>query len=98
MLHIPPTNLLLLATKQKPYKKVYLLTKNIGRIFWEKFSRMDQQAKKKKGVGGKIDRKSNMTKQKNERGDNKVESNDSPEIPDRGRHKTFLSSLRGTVP
>ena len=29
MLHIPPTNLLLLAPKQKPYKKVYLLTKNI---------------------------------------------------------------------
>ena len=29
MLHIPPTNLLLLAAKQEPYKKAYLLTKNI---------------------------------------------------------------------
>ena len=29
MLHIPPTNLLLLAAKQEPYKKVYLLMKNI---------------------------------------------------------------------
>ena len=29
MLCIPPTNLLLLADKQEPYKKVYLLTKNI---------------------------------------------------------------------
>ena len=35
--------------------------------------------------GGKKDRrKSNRTRQKNRRGDNKVESNDSPEIPDRG--------------
>ena len=29
MLHVPPTNLLLLAAKQEPYKKAYLLTKNI---------------------------------------------------------------------
>ena len=29
MLHIPPTNLRLLAAKQVPYKKAYLLTKNI---------------------------------------------------------------------
>ena len=34
MLHIPPTNLLLLTAKQEPYKKAYLLTKNI-----EEFSR-----------------------------------------------------------
>ena len=37
---------------------------------------MEQQAEK--------DRKSNRTRQKNKRGDSKVESNDSPEIPDRG--------------
>ena len=29
MLHIPPTNLLLLAAKQEPYKKAHLLTRNI---------------------------------------------------------------------
>ena len=29
MLHIPPTNLLLLTAKQEPYKKAYLFTKNI---------------------------------------------------------------------
>ena len=40
---------------------------------------MDQQAEKKKK-----DRQSNRTRQKNKRGDSKVESNDSPEIPDRG--------------
>ena len=52
MLHIPPTNLLLLAAKQEPYepyKKAYLLTKSIGRIFWKKFRRIDQQAEKKTG-------------------------------------------------
>ena len=32
----------------------------------------------------KIRQKGNRTKQKNKRGDSKVESNDSPEIPDRG--------------
>ena len=32
MLHIPPTNLLLLAAKQEPYKKAHLLTKEIGRV------------------------------------------------------------------
>ena len=30
-------------------------------------------------------KKSNRTRQKNESGDSKVESNDSPEIPDRGK-------------
>ena len=39
---------------------------------------MDQQAEKRK------DRKSNRTRQKNKRRDSKVESNDSPEIPDTG--------------
>ena len=33
MLHIPPTDLLLLAAKQEPYKKANLLTKDM-----EKFS------------------------------------------------------------
>ena len=47
VLHIPPTNLLLLAAKQEPYKKAYLLTKNVGRIFRKKFRRMDKQAEKR---------------------------------------------------
>ena len=39
----------------------------------------------KKGPEGRkrSDRKGNRTRQKNKRGDSKVESNDSPEIPDR---------------
>ena len=46
MLHIPPTKSLLLTAKQEPYKKAYLLTKNIGRIFWKKFRKKGQQAEK----------------------------------------------------
>ena len=40
----------------------------------------------KKGPAGRkrSDRKGNGTRQKNKRGDSKVESNDSPEIPYRG--------------
>ena len=48
-LHIPPTNLLLLAAKQEPYKKAYVLTKNISKNFLgEKIRRMDKQAEKDK--------------------------------------------------
>ena len=43
-LHIPPTNLLLLAPKQEPYKKANLLMKNTEEFSGKKFSRMDQQA------------------------------------------------------
>ena len=46
MLHIPPTNLLLLAAKQEPYKKAHILT------IWEKFRRKDQQAEKDRRVTG----------------------------------------------
>ena len=77
MLHIPPTNCLLLTAKQEPYKEAYLLTKNI-----EEFSgkSLDERASRQK----KIRQKGNRTRQKNKRGDSKVESNDSSEIPDRG--------------
>ena len=48
MLHIPPTNCLLLTTKQEPYKKAYNLNKKYSRIFWgKKVRRMGQQAEKK---------------------------------------------------
>ena len=70
---IPLANLLLLAARQEPYKKAYLLTKNIGRIFWEKFRRMGHQAKKRDKT-----EESNRTRQKNKRENSQVESNDSP--------------------
>ena len=68
-LHIPPTNLLLLTAKQEPNKNAYLLTKNI-----EEFSRksLEERASRQKKI------------RQNKTGDSKVESNDSPEIPDRG--------------
>ena len=44
---------------------------------------MGQQAEQK-DLAGKKDRKSIRTRKKSKRGDSKVESNDSPEIPDRG--------------
>ena len=74
--HVPPTNLLLLAAEQEPYKKSLFLNEKYLRIFWKRLSRMDQQTEKK-------DRKSNRTRQNNKRVDSKVESNCSPEIPDR---------------
>ena len=49
MLHIPPTYLLL-AAKQEPYKKAYLLMKNIEE-FSGKFRRKDQQAEKDRQKG-----------------------------------------------
>ena len=56
---------------------------------------MNQQAKKKEKK--RSDRKSNRARQKNKRGDSKVGSNDSREIPDAGwgRHQTSTASLRG---
>ena len=48
MLHIPPTNLLLLAAKQESYKKSLSLNEKYWRIFLKKFRRMVQQTKKDK--------------------------------------------------
>ena len=48
MLHIPPTNCLLLTAKQEQYKKAYLLTKNIEEFSGKTFRRKDQQAEKDK--------------------------------------------------
>ena len=76
-LHIPLTNLLLLAAKQESYKTAYLFTKNTEEFSKKKFRRKEQQAEK-----GKIERVTGLGRRT--RGDSKVESNDSPEIPDRG--------------
>ena len=86
MLQIPPTNCLLLTAKQEPHKKAYLLTKNI-----EEFSgkSLEERASRQKT----IDRKGNRTRQKNKRGDSKVELNDNPEIPDK-RETSDIPGLR----
>ena len=93
MMHILPTNLLPQAAKQEPYEKAYLLTKNIEQFSGKSSGEWTSRQGKKKE-----DRKSNRTRQKNKRGDSKVESNDSPEIPDRGediRHPGAPVPLRG---
>ena len=50
MLHIPPTNLLLLSAKQEQYMIQKSLSRNEKhcRIFWKKFRRKDQHAEKDK--------------------------------------------------
>ena len=60
MLHIPSTNCLLLAAKQKSYKKAHLLTKNSEECFGEKKIRDSGPAGRKKS-----DRKGYRTRQKN---------------------------------
>ena len=47
MLHISPTNLLLLAAKQEQYKKPISKRKILEEFSEKKFRRMDQQAEKK---------------------------------------------------
>ena len=55
MLHIPPTNCLLLTAKQEPYKKAYLLTKNIeefsGKSLEERASRQKTIRQRVIGLG-----------------------------------------------
>ena len=73
-LYIPLTNLLL-AAKHEPYKKAYLCKENTeqfsGKSSEEWTSRQEKITQ------------SNRTRQKNQSGESKVESNDSPKIPDR---------------
>ena len=76
MLHTPLTNLLLLAAKQESYKRAYLLTK-----YTEEFS--GKSSEERTSRQKKIEKVTGLGR-RNKRGDSKVESNDSPEIPDRG--------------
>ena len=62
MLHILLTNLLLLAAKQEPYKKAYLLTKNIEEFSGKSSGEWTSRQKKK--IRQKL-RESNRTRQKN---------------------------------
>ena len=74
MLHIPLTNYQLLAVKQEPHQKANLFNKKILKNFPEKkIRKMGQYAKERQALG--ICRRQR---------DSKVESNDSPEISDRG--------------
>ena len=89
MLNIPPTNCLLLTAKQEPYKKAYLLTKNIEEFSGKEIRRKGQQAENDKtervtGLGRRtrkeIAKWNQMTALRFQTG---------------GRHQTSPASLRG---
>ena len=86
MFHIPPTNLLLLADKQEPYKKAYLLTKNIEEFFWKKVQKNGPGDKKKKK-----DRKSNRTREETAKWNQMT----ALRFQTGGKHQTSPASLRG---
>ena len=75
-LHLPTPNRHLLAAQQEPYNSSQ---KKCLRVFWKKSG--ERTISRKKWQDGK----SKRTRQKNKRGDRKGDSNDSPEIPDRGQ-------------
>ena len=52
MLHIPPTNCLLLTAKQEPYKKAYLLTKNTEEFSGK--SLQERASRQKKNKTGRV--------------------------------------------
>ena len=86
MLHIPSINYHLLAAKQQPYQKAYL-NKIYKGFIWGKSQEngpvgIKKKKKKKEEKKKRYDRKRNGIRQKNNIGDSKVESNDSPLIPD----------------
>ena len=85
MLHLSPTTLSLVLNRSRPKKEEedggeesHALNVEILEIFSEKNSGEWASRQEKR-----YNRKSNKTRQKNKRGDSKVGSNDSPEIPDR---------------
>ena len=79
MLHIPPTNYLLLAAKQQLCQKAISLRKILKNCLGKK-SRQWPSREKKKEKERKKNRKSNGSRKKNKSGNSKVKSNDSPEI------------------
>ena len=93
MLHTPPANYHL-AAKQRPRQKAYILTK-----YTEEFSR-----KKKSGEWASRHKKKEKTERamrvgrRVKKGDNKMESNDSPEIPDREDTSDIPGLHSGNVP
>ena len=78
---------------QEPYQKVYLLAKSV-----EEFSGGKSQEKGPVGSKKKTNRKNHEDRQKNKRGDSKVEPNDSPEIPDREETSDVPGLLSGLSP
>ena len=92
MLHTPPTSVLLLAAKQEPYKKAYLLKETYCRIFGKKVRRIGHQAEKDKTerVTGLGIRTIEMIAKWNQMTALRLQTG--------GRHHPSLASLRGKSP
>ena len=91
MLHIPLTNLLLLAAKQESYKRNLSLYENFSRIFLKKFRRKDQQAEK-----DQIERVTGLVRKTREE-IAKWNQMTALRFQTKGRHQTSPASLRGTL-
>ena len=88
MLHIPPTNLLLLTAKQEPHKKAYFLTKNIEEFSGKGLEERASRQKKTERVTGlgrgtreEIAKWNQMTALRFQTGG---ETSDIPSLPSRG--------------
>ena len=80
----------LLAAKQERRQKAYLLTKKTEEFYGKKVRRMGEQA------GKRQDTKSKGSRQKNKRGNSKMEPNDSPEISRQGETSDIPSLPSGS--
>ena len=67
MLHIPLTNCLFLTAKQEPYKKAYLLTKNIEEFSgknsgeWTSKQKKNKKTERVTGPGRRMRKENQMT-------------------------------------
>ena len=89
-LHIPPTNYDLLAAEHDPYKKKPTSQRNVLKNFLEKNIQENGPVGRKKD---KTERAMGVVRRTIQ--ESKVESNESPEIPEGGKDQTSPASLRG---
>ena len=89
MLHIPPTNCLLLTAKQEPYKKAYLLAKNI-----EEFSGKSLEERVKRRKNDKTEKVTGLDRRTREM-IAKWNQMTALRFQTWGRHQTSPASLRG---
>ena len=90
MLHIPPTNLLLLTAKQEPYKKAYLLKKNVEEFSGKSLEGRTSRQKKKKKTG-RVTGLGRRTREEIAKWNQMT----APRFQTGGRHQTSPASLRG---
>ena len=95
--HRPTYHLTAAKTKKKKKRKTIQKSLSLeGKQSWMKFLDSRQETGPKAETRRK-DRMSNRTRQNNKGADRKKESNDSPELPDRGeRHRKSPASVRAT--